>query len=64
MKQNERVDLIMAYEGGDLDEKGCLELFSHLIETGMCWRLQGSYGRMAMSLIENEVISKTGKILV
>lgn len=29
-----------------------LKAFQHLIDTGMCWQLQGWFGRTAMGLIE------------
>jgi len=56
------VDLIMEYECGELEEKKVIELFSELIKSGQAWSLQGSYGRMAMSLIEQGVLSKNGFI--
>lgn len=37
-----------------------IRAWSYLIGTGNCWSLQGSYGRAASSLIENEVISEKG----
>ena len=48
-----QVDKIIAFEQGDLDEDGIIELFQELIDSGLAWQLQGSYGRMASSLIEN-----------
>ena len=29
-----------------------IEAWQHLIDTGLCWRLQGFFGRTAKSLIE------------
>jgi hypothetical protein len=48
----DQVDKIMAFESGDLDEEGVIELFQELIDSGLAWQLQGSYGRMARNLIE------------
>tara|TARA_R110000851_G_scaffold29235_5_gene80679 strand:+ start:52 stop:231 length:180 start_codon:yes stop_codon:yes gene_type:complete len=30
-----------------------IEAWQHLIDTGLCWKLQGWFGRAATSLIEN-----------
>ena len=43
---------IMAFEAGALDEDGIRALFQHLVDTGLAWTLQGSYGRMAMALLD------------
>ena len=43
---------IMDFEMGSLDEEGIRTLFQYLVDTGLAWTLQGSYGRMANAQIE------------
>lgn len=57
------VNKIIAYESGELSDNDTLELFAELIKTGQAWTLQGSYGRMAQSLIANGFIDRKGNIL-
>ena len=45
------VGFIMSYEGGELSEGEIIEGFQHLIDSGIVWKLQGSYGRLAHNLI-------------
>jgi len=47
-----QIDKIIAYENGELDGGQIIELFQELINNGMAWTLQGSYGRMAKYLID------------
>jgi len=56
------VSLIMAYEDGSLNDKDVTKLFSKLIKSGQCWKLQGSYGRSAQTFIDYKVIDTEGKI--
>ena len=45
------VDQIIAYEQGELDEDDVIALFQGMIDSGVVWQLQGSYGRQAAYLI-------------
>lgn len=63
IKSSANIDAIMAYEDGSLGVPETLELFAELVKTGLAWKLQGSYGRTAQSLIDGGYISKEGEIL-
>jgi hypothetical protein len=56
------VDKIIAYESGELNNEGILELFSSLIKSGQAWHLQGCYGRQAQALIDKGLIDRQGVI--
>lgn len=43
---------IIAFEGGELDFDEQVELFQELIDSGLAWKLQGTYTRTAKALIE------------
>jgi len=47
----DQVGAIMDYENGELDGDETVVLFQHLIDTELVWKLQGSYGRTANTLI-------------
>lgn len=44
---------IIAYESGEMQDEEVIDFFQRLIDSGMAWSLQGSYGRMAMRLVED-----------
>ena len=50
------------FEGENSTQKEQLEAWAYLIMTGLCWNLQGWFGRNARSLIDNGIISKDGNI--
>lgn len=52
------IDQIIAYENGELDKDEVVALFQHLVDTGLAWRLQGHYGRMAARLLEAGLIRR------
>ncbi|PRH79379.1 hypothetical protein C6N75_09860 [Streptomyces solincola] len=45
-------DELMAFEDGRLGPGEVIDMFQRLIDSGMAWRLQGSYGRTARGLID------------
>jgi hypothetical protein len=59
-KPYDRVGAIIAFESGELDGDKVVELFQHLVDPGLAWQLQGHYGRTAMALIEQGLVSKGG----
>ena len=38
-------------------EDQAIEAWQHLVDTGLAWRLQGSFGRTAMDLIQSGIIT-------
>lgn len=49
---------IIEFETGESNEEEVIELFQYLVDTGLAWSLQGSYGRTAEALIEAGLVSK------
>jgi len=45
-------------EGAGLTEKQNIQIWQHLVDTGMAWSLQGWYGRTASAMIEAGIIHK------
>jgi hypothetical protein len=49
-------DAVMIAEGvHDADERTYVEAWQHLIDTEVCWNLQGWFGRQATRLIEEGI---------
>lgn len=46
------VDDVMAWEQGEMSEEDEVVFFQGLIDSGMAWQLQGTYGRTAQGLID------------
>ena len=52
-------DAVMIAEGViEADEDKQIEVWQHLVDTGLAWNLQGWFGRTAMDLIEQKIIER------
>ena len=60
--QPDFIDLIIAYEQGDLSDYQTVNLFADLVRTGLAFQLQGHYGRTAAALIEAGYIDREGNL--
>lgn len=49
---------IMAVEGGEVTAEEYREGMQHLIDSGLVWQLQGSWGRAAMAAINQGICHK------
>lgn len=52
------VDQIMEYESGEMSEQDAIIFFQRLVDSGLAWSLQGSYGRMAKALIDAGLVTR------
>lgn len=50
------VDKILAYEAGTMTGNEAVAFFQDLVDSGLAWKLQGHYGRVAESLIRQGLI--------
>jgi len=50
--------IVEGFDGEEHTEEEIIAAWQYLIDTGMCWKLQGWYGRNASALIENGVCQR------
>jgi len=62
MKPYDAIAIIEDIDDGVYSEEEYLEAWQLLVDTGIAWTLQGSYGRQAHALIENGLINAPEKI--
>ena len=52
------INAVLIAEGEiDTDQETQIEGWQYLVDTGLAWSLQGSFGRMAQELIDQDVIT-------
>ena len=54
---NNITEQLMKYEYNQLTVEEIIQLFQHLVNTGLAWQLQGSYGRTARAMIDSGIVS-------
>jgi hypothetical protein len=58
----DQVSFIVAFENGELSNLEVVDGFAELLKTGLCWQLQGFYGRTAMSIINAGYLNRDGSL--
>ncbi len=53
---NQHLDFIIKYESGELNDDEIIEGFQKLLDDGILFQLQGSYGRTGMMLLREGLI--------
>ena len=52
------INAVLIAEGEiDTDQETQIEAWQYLVDTGLAWSLQGSFGRMAQQLNDQDVIT-------
>lgn len=65
IKDESICNMIIDFEsGGDMSMEDVITLFQHLVDTGVAWELQGSYGRLASQLIEQGLVDIRNNIRI
>lgn len=55
-------EAVMIIEGETpVDEDTQLDAWQHLVDTGIVWQLQGSYGRQAARLLDAGILEQPGR---
>lgn len=54
------VEQIMAYEDGEMPSDDVVPFFQRLVDSGLAWQLQGSYGRAAHHLVQSGLVFLPG----
>lgn len=49
---------IIDFEEGNINDEGVIALFQYLLDSGLAWQLQGSYGRLTKQLLDNGYLIK------
>jgi len=57
------VGTVVEYESGELTEEETIEFFQELVDTGLAWQLQGSYGRTAMDLLRDGYLETPSEVV-
>jgi hypothetical protein len=52
------ITYMMDYEMGNLSPDNIIKLFQYLLDSGMSWKLQGTYGRMTKTLLDSGYLIK------
>jgi hypothetical protein len=53
------LDMLIAYENGDLNTEQTVELFQNLVDSGLIFSLQGDYMRTVKELVKAGLIDLT-----
>lgn len=61
MTPYQAVSIVEGFDGEEHSEEEILAAWQYLVDTGVVWRLQGTYGRMAKQLIEEGLIAPPEK---
>ena len=60
---SETFDKIIAFEQGELTDQETIDLFQEMVNSGLVWELQGSYGRTAMAMIDVGIVKVPERLL-